>query len=723
MRNRVLLITSLLTLATLASAQNFVAPRIFNFSPNYTKAMAVGDFNGDGKPDLVFPYVASPGQIAVMLSNGDGTFQAPLASGNAGAYPVVIAVGDFNGDGKLDVVVAEDGTKLGAAVTVLLGKGDGTFQTSHTYTAGSSNPLAVLVGDFNSDGLLDVVVLDSSTSNVDLFLGNGDGTLQAGTSFTLGSNVTTLAAGDFNGDGKLDLIVGNSSTGNVIVALGNGDGTFQHGINSYVVSVSNFVVADLNHDGKLDLVLDGCCAGTLSVALGNGNGTFQSPASFTYGTAPLAGITLADVNHDGNPDLVISQNGTDTGTIDTLEVLLGNGDGTFQAAVGYSVGSGFLQTVVADFNGDGNADIAGLNTYETTIIVTLGKGDGTFIYAPIYGSGDGMGISADFNNDGIPDLTIAVNYASGASILLGQGDGTFLAGSGGSAYEGEPGIAAGDFNGDGNLDVALTNGGSAKGIIVELGTGTGLFGPATYYLTDSLPNFVATGDLNGDGKLDLVVTNYNGGDLSVLLGNGDGTFQNAVNYHEGATPTGIVLADFNGDHILDAAVSNYGGKKGGSIGIMMGNGDGTYGQVKGYTQAVSVQWIATGDLNGDGKMDLVYIGRNYVSNTSSVEVMLGNGDGTFKPAVAYPSAVDADLYSAVLADFNGDGKLDVAAGDYSYPGGVNVFAGQRRRNATARDRLRGRPIPCLCHRGRLQSRRRGRPGRCRRTTTDCQRDA
>jgi hypothetical protein len=674
LRNRVLLITSLLTLATLASAQNFVAPRIYNLSPNYTKATAVGDFNGDGKPDLAFPYVGSPGQIEVLLSNGDGSFQPPLISGNAGSYPVVIAVGDFNGDGKLDVVVGEEGTKQGTAVTVLLGNGDGTFSTSHTYTAGSTDPLSVLVGDFNNDGNLDVVVLDSSTANVEIFLGNGDGTLQAGTSFTLGSSVTTLAAGDFNADGNLDLIVGNTKSGDMIVALGNGDGTFQQGISSYVVSVESFVVADLNHDGKLDLVLYGCCAGTISVALGNGNGTFQSPTSFAYGTAAPAGITLADLNHDGKLDLVISQNETDSGTIDSLEILLGNGDGTFQTAVGYSIGSGFLQTVVADFNGDGNPDIAGL-TYETAIIVTLGNGDGTFICAPTYTSGSGMGISADFNNDGIPDLAIATNYASEASILLGVGDGTFRAGSASNGFEGEPGIAAGDFNGDGNMDLALANGDSSKGVIVQLGTGTGVFGAPTYYLTDSEPDFVATGDLNGDGKLDLVVANDKGGDISVLLGNGDGTFQSAVNYREGATPSGLVLADFNGDHILDVAVSNSGGKKGGSVGILLGNGDGTFAQVKGYAQTDSVQWITAGDLNGDGKLDLVYVGHNYVTDTSSVNVMLGNGDGTFQPPVAYPAPLGADLNSAVLADFNGDGKLDVAAGDYSYPGGVDVLLG------------------------------------------------
>jgi len=194
--------------AQAAAPSEFVAARIYNLSEAQVRAVAVGDFNGDGKPDLVVPYYANPGQVAVLLGNGDGTFKQPIVSGNAGSEPDAIAVGDFNGDGKLDVVVADFGRNgVNGTVTLMLGNGDGTFQPGMSYSAGL-NPLGVVTGDFNNDGHLDVAVLDSSNAsgsgNVIIYLGNGKGSLTLAPSLTSSEFPSAIATGDFNGDGNLE---------------------------------------------------------------------------------------------------------------------------------------------------------------------------------------------------------------------------------------------------------------------------------------------------------------------------------------------------------------------------------------------------------------------------------------------------------------------------------------------------------------------------------------
>ncbi len=663
MRNRILLITSLLTLATLASAQNFVAPRIFNFGNVYLTQIAVGDFNGDGKPDFVFPNYNTSNQVAVSLNNGDGTFKAPLFTNVAGTGLIGIAVGDFNGDGKLDVVVGQYPDKNGfGAVRIMLGNGDGTFQAEKTISV-ATTPSVIVVGDFNNDGKLDVALsLLNATPDVNVLLGNGDGTLQTPTTLSLGGTATSFATGDFNGDGKLDLIVANSSNDNVTVALGNGDGTFQAGKTTYLgVSMSGLAVGDLNHDGHPDLVtyISSSTGTDAYVSLGNGDGTFQAAKSFTA-ISDINGVTLADVNHDGNLDLLIANRNSPA-----LVVMLGNGDGTFQTGVGYYVSYGFQLLLVADFNGDGNLDVAGL-VYQgvSSLAVTFGKSDGTFLEAPVYSGGGGPGVSADFNNDGIPDLAFAAT-----DVLLSNGDGTFQKGVGGG---GGISLAVGDFNRDGNLDVATVPS-SEEFLEVALGNGNGTFGVATDFNADARPDFVATGDLNGDGILDLVAANYDSNDISVLLGKGDGTFGTASDTPVGQiAPDALALADFNGDKKLDLVVASVGsGGIRGGLTVMLGNGDGTFGPSALYAKD-DFYTVTVADINGDGKLDLIASGSDPSTKAVFITISLGNGDGTFQKAMT--TTTTTTYYSLIVADFNGDGLMDVAGGEYD--GAIDIYSGK-----------------------------------------------
>jgi uncharacterized repeat protein (TIGR01451 family) len=347
----------------------FRPPVSYSAGPR-TNSVAVGDFNGDGKSDLALANTGGD-DVSVMLGNGDGTFQTALHSKVAGPNddptggPTYVAVGDFNGDGKLDLVTANSNN---ATISVLLGNGDGTFQKSVAYTVGST-PVRIAIGDFNGDGKPDLVVTNSGSSTVSVLLGNGDGTFQTAVSYAAGGSPYSVAVGDFNGDGKPDLgVSNNTNSGSVSVLIGNGDGTFQPPV-AYAVGYlsSSIAVADFNGDGKLDLVANGGTA--VSVLLGNGDGTFQNaiPSAIASGV-----FVVGDFNGDGKPDLAALTFGS-SGIF--VSVFVGNGDGTFQAAMNYSAGSNPTAMAVGEFNGDGLADLAVPNN-GTSISVLLGAAGG-----------------------------------------------------------------------------------------------------------------------------------------------------------------------------------------------------------------------------------------------------------------------------------------------------------------------------------------------------------
>ena len=317
-----------------------------NGSPHFV----TGDFDHDGKIDLAVPN-GSGSTVSVLLGNGDGTFQAPViysTDTNGNAY--ALAVGDFNADGNPDLVVTNIGTGS-ATISVLLGNGDRTFQLQVPYVVGN-HPSAVVVGDFNGDGDADVAVANRDDNTLSVLLGNGDGTFQAQMTYAVGNSPTALVAADLNGDGNLDLVAANGSDNALSVLLGNGDGTFQAQA-TYAVgnSPAALVAADLNGDGNLDLVAANESDNALSVLLGNGDGTFQAQAAYAVGNSPGA-LATADLNSDGNPDLVATNEGDNT-----VSVLLGHGDGTFQPATAFSVGAGAAGLATGDFNGDGLADV------------------------------------------------------------------------------------------------------------------------------------------------------------------------------------------------------------------------------------------------------------------------------------------------------------------------------------------------------------------------------
>jgi hypothetical protein len=461
--------------------------------------------NGDSKRDIV---VADTGSfdVAVILGNGNGTFQPPTAFpvpsvfGDLGS----LVIGDFNNDGIPDVAIVG---------YLLLGAGGGKFQPPITYPliAGASS---VVTGDLNRDHKLDLVIAGSlccsGQGSVSILLGKGTGAFRGAPDFSVGTNPVSIASADFNGDGKQDLVTADQGSNSLSVALGTGKGSF--GTPSSVslsFSPSKVLVGDFNKDGKMDVAV--ACSGPFppagfAVLLGDGLGGFQPPI---FASSFLFPLVVGDFNGDGIPDLAGNYN-------NTVSVQLGNGDGTFQAPVSvFSAGASSLS--VGDFNGDHKLDllVGGFNS----VAILLGNGNGTFTTDFVFSVSvsPSSALVADLNGDGKPDVAVAGSgFYSGVSIFLGNGDGTFqperfypsLLGVQGG------GLVAADFNLDGKIDLALI---SANSVSILPGNGDGSFQAAQAFAVESNPSGIVKGYFNNDTKPDLAVSNAGSNTVSVLI--------------------------------------------------------------------------------------------------------------------------------------------------------------------------------------------------------------
>jgi hypothetical protein len=652
------LTSAIVVLPPVAGAQVYLYGRSDFHATSNPASVVVGDFNGDGRPDLAVSDLQN-NWVSILLGSANGGF---VATGTfaTGYSPSALVAADFNGDKKVDLAVVNAGS---GTISILLGNGDGTFQSRVDYAVGES-PVGIVAADLNGDGKIDLATITTNDSAVAVLLGKGNGSFEVQALIPVASGPNQLAGGDVNADGKVDLITCSSNyNGTITVLVNKGGGTFTQVESQAPSNVTSLAMGDFNHDGKLDVVTE--VYSGLYLSLGNGDGSFQNPVAIP--NAPNAfgqnNLVLAvDFNHDGKLDIAISG----------VWVMLGNGDGTFQNPVlSYAV---ITPMAVADINGDGEPDLVGI-TNSSAVAVLLGSGDGRFMDARniVVDSSsysiDGA-VAADFNGDGKPDLAVAEqNYPNGqVSVVLGKGKGTFGQSihSPLSTTATNPGLMlAGDFNGDGKSDLAVMDN-NGNGFQVILGRGDGSFGtPVDTPLNYSVLSF-AVGDFNKDGKADLVVTSgYNSSPfVSVFLSNGDGTFRQGRQYV--IYPNSYVsVADVNGDgepDLIVVAAGNYGSPY--NLLVFLGNGDGsfkdpTFGPADNYTSQAVV-----GDFNGDRKLDIA------VGTTSGTAFLAGNGDGTFGNQV-YSNPGFQLSGTLITSDFNGDHKLDLAArSNFDYYGAM-----------------------------------------------------
>jgi hypothetical protein len=668
---------------------------------------------------------------ALYILTGTANFTLnQFAFSNAGE----VTTADLNNDGNTDLIIVSNGAlSTTGQIYVMLGNPDGTFQNAVSYPTSGTTSLAAVVDYFNGDKNLDIVT-SSDNGMISVLTGNGDGTFNAAQSFaaptpsypgstlTASASLTNLISADLRGIGKKDIIASNG-----LVLLGNGDGTFTAASSAAfppLTSNTNFgpnlAAGDLNKDGKIDLaVANGVDVFTY---LGKGDGTFTP--GLGYLTVNTDGyVAISDLDGDGNPDIYIgdANAGSFRGDGDDLNVayaLMGNGDGTFSGAP--TIPGQYNGNNLGDVNGDGQQDM--IVPVGSTYNVLLGTPKGSF--NPI-------------STIPAPPATIpAPNPVGGAPVTVLTGAVTI-----GTTY------AIGDLNGDGKADLVylaynpneinpVTNQPQQyPGILyfVSLSNGDGTFkAPVPYVLPQIAPisgydialtaDSLHIGDFNHDGKADLIfnftdtigptITYLQG--LIVLPGNGDGTFgapfftytynsTTAPTTASGSVPTILNVIDLNGDNIPDLVASNFTfaivntfGVSTNNVQIFTAKGDGTFNAPTTAITTNRLGQVVLADFNHDGKLDIAALGEIVSSATNTAQgqffTALGNGNGTFNTATAVNlSGGDTVPESGLAAaDFDGDGNVDLAFLDSESLSGIYYGKGDGTFNSVT---VNGTPYP------------------------------
>jgi VCBS repeat protein len=610
------------------------------------------------------------------LGTGGRQFSAPITA-QAGTNLVDFAAADFNGDNKLDLVAVNHESPVGT-VSILLGDGTGHFGTPTKFNVGD-DPLSVATGDFNGDGNIDLVVANEGgfSDNVSVLLGNGMGSFGAATAFPVGGEQPTdVVVADFNGDSKLDLAVANVGVPpGISILFGTGSGSFvpdKH----YGGAFDSMAVSDFNGDGKPDLVFGSQFQDQIKVLINEGNGGLGQVRTFVVGNRPTV-VAVGDFNNDGKTDVATCDGRDFSGGV---SILSGDGAGGF-IAIPTLNGAKFPRVVESgDFNGDGRADLVASNG-------SVWLNDGMGGLAEKTNGGEISTLITfitvgDLNADGKLDLVKMNPTSREIGVRLGDGAGglgtetKFLV-----ANRSPKELVLADFNGDHKLEIVTANddaSGSASGdLSILFGNGAGGFATPVNFSPGFQTSSVAVGDFNVDGKADLAVARFTAtqgvGEIAILLGNGLGGFATATTFNlNDGYAVYVQIADFNHDNKLDiAAIKDFNPSLGPlvnllrskNITIMLGNGAGGFSlpvdfPLPNFAASQGNGVLNIGDFNGDGNTDLTV-----VTGGNAVALLLGDGAGKFG-VPAYFIAGRGPQSSAV-ADLNSDGKLDLATANLS----------------------------------------------------------
>ncbi len=583
-----------------------------------------------------------------------------LVSSSTIFVPLVDSVaGDFNDDGAIDLVVVYDGL-LGTTpgfVKILYGDGNGDFSVSGGFAAGNQ-PFSIARGDFNADGNIDLVVANASDNTISVELGDGSGgfTPATGSPLSVGVLPSAVIVADFNADNNADIAVMNETDNALSILLGDGSGGFSATAGSPATGQfpTAMVAADVNADGKVDILVANRNAGTVSVLLGDGAGGFALSATLLAGNRPQK-LVLADFNADGKQDLAIANSGSSS-----VSVLLGDGVGGFNfTGSANTVGTKPIDIEVADINGDGKLDIVTANITGNNISVLSGDGSGGFSAAiNTTSSGSPTSITLrDFDNDGRIDISV-INGIGQTSVLWGKGSGQFYSTVKKISVTGSPSsIAVGDINNDGRPDLVVASSpGTAGNINVLVNSGSGDFSnvlPAVTVGTISALSTVALADLVGDTNLDLAVTNSTDGTVAVLFGNGAGNFVSVTGspFTVGTNPGAIAIGDLNNDGKADLVVANKGSS---NVSALLNTVSDSFSAATSWFVGTSPASVALIDQDTDGNLDML------IANQGSDNLALrrGTGSGGFTALISASAVVGSAPVSMVFGKLDSDALPD-----------------------------------------------------------------
>lgn len=625
-------------------AGGFGDPQIFGVgSGSQPTGVALGDVSGDGKPDLVVSNGES-GSVAVLAGDGSGGFAAAVNS-PAGDWPSSPVVADFDADGHLDVAVKNPGTK---EVSILFGDGSGQFAAPQAIAIGAeSEPFGLAVGDVDGDGHPDLVVANAETGGqefpppelpgtVALLRNDGSGGFAPAQLMPAGDGqgrAQGVALADVTGDGKLDIVVSRPNANAVSVLAGEGSGGFAAAVNRPVgQGPGPVVVADVTGDGQGDVVVANAVSPSISVLPADGDGAFGFAANFAAGEFPHW-VVAADLDGDGHGDVAVANAfGND------VSVLLGDGSGGFAPPVHYPTGDAPTGLAVGDVDGDGHLDLVSANLGGGSISFLRGNGDGSFAAAVDFGAGGSWESPyavtiGDANGDGKPDVATANTNISNESLsfFAGDGQGGFAAAlvlplASDGMLRDPHGIAIADATGDGKADLISAN--TVYGdLSILAGDGAGGFAAATHVTTDLGPVGVEALDVTGDGVVDLVTVNTTAQSVSVLVGDGSGGYAEAMNYpifppqnldDYKPWPWGMTMADVDGDGTPDIVTAN---TQNDTISVLLNDGSGGYDTYATFATGALPGAVAVADFNGDGLPDAVTANRE----NGNISVLFNRG--------------------------------------------------------------------------------------------------
>lgn len=604
-----------------------------------------GDFDDDGLVDFL---VLSQGQVSVLAGNGQGEFENLSTLSIPGGINLPV-LADVDGDGHLDAI----STDAQDRVTTLFGDGDGNFTVETSLVMGPE-PYTFVAGDFDGDSIVDLAVANNGETftidgNIKILRGDGTGAFEEIQEIVIGASIIVVPqTADFDGDGSLDLVgacyhpTEGYPTPYSFVLFGDGNGQFGP---SEVPDLQYVrLLADVDQDGNTDLIGLHNSQDLMAIAYGDGAGNFTVDLQATLDHPNR--VRVGDFNEDGINDLVMNSGNPAPRLFSTL---LGDGNGNFSPVLQFGVESGG-RLEVADWTGDGHLDIA---AWTCGLAIWAGFGDGNLEAHTSVPTAPGPRAlaAADFNSDGVEDLVTVGN--ADISVLLSQGPEPSYESSniafGGQLWN----VVTDDFDDDGDSDFAV----AGTTLTSYLGDGLGGFNQS-WSEGQGNANGLAAGDFDEDGLVDLVVSIpgfYDPGELKVYLGDGAGGFALDGTYlldNQGGVH--IAIGDLDDDGHLDVVSAN--NTNLGAIAVLLGAGDGTFGDFTVFEPGTAVSFLEVVDLNLDGSLDVVAVA--FALSESAFMVLYGDGAGNLSPPVTFPA--NDGPWSVSVADFDDDGHLDLA---------------------------------------------------------------